>query len=117
MGKRTLCSLLIAGSLVAFSGCQGGPHKLRKSWEDWTNQKYTESSWVHGALLSDIIPVYPIVGFVLGFGDLFVNAYYFWSKDAWDGKGTGFDHKALVGAEKSVSSFIDKADDMMDDGM
>ena len=109
MGKKTLSTLLIAGSLLALSSCNSGPHKLRRSWEDWTNQKYTEDSWIHGALLQDVLPVYPIVGFFLAVGDiLVVNTYYFWSDDVWDRKGTGFDHKALEGAEKSVGSFIDE---------
>ncbi len=109
MAKRTLSTLFIAGSLLALSSCSSGPHKLRRSFEDWSNQKYTEDSWIHGALLQDILPVYPIVTFALGFADILVlNTYYFWSDDVWDRKGTGFNHKALDGAEKSVGSFIDE---------
>jgi hypothetical protein len=100
--KKFLCAGALAGALL-LSSCQSGPKRLGRSWDDWVNQKYTESSWVHGALLQDILPVYPIVGLFAGIGDLFVNFYYFWWKDAWDGKGTGFEHKSVMGAEKSVA--------------
>ena len=107
MKKRSLCALALATTMLATSSCSSGPHKLRRGWEDYTNQKYTESSWIHGALLQDVLPVYPLVTLVMGIGDwLIVNPYYFWSQDAWDGKGTGFDHVALEGAEKSVGTWM-----------
>ena len=101
--KKMLCVGALASALL-LSSCQSGPKRLTRTWDDWVNQKYTESSWVHGALLQDILPVYPIVGFFAAVGDvLFVNTYYFWWKDAWDGKGTGFNHKNPEGAAKSVA--------------
>ena len=69
------------------------------------NQKYSESAWVHGALLQDIVPVYGVVGAFAGLGDvLLLNPYYFWSQDAWDNRGTAFKHKELVNVQRVVAS-------------
>lgn len=104
MKKKLIGALFLAAGLTALSSCQSGPRRLTRNWDDYVNQKYTENAWVHGALLQDILPVYPIVGFVMSVGDwLIVNPYYFWSKDAWDNKGTGYDHEALEGAEKTTT--------------
>ena len=100
--KKLALACAIAATLLA-SSCMSGPKRLTRSWDDWVNQQYTENAWLHGALLQDIVPVYPIVGFVAGIGDAFVNFYYFWSKDAWDNKGTGFEHEQVQGAEKMVA--------------
>jgi len=102
--KKLVTSTILAASLFLVVGCASGPRRLSRNWDTWVNQKYTESSWLHGALLQDVLPVYPIVGVVMGIGDLLiVNPYYFWSKDAWDGKGTGYDYRAVQGAERTVT--------------
>jgi len=84
-----LCVVLGTGA-----GC-GGPHYLTNSVSDWYAQKYHESPWIYGNVLS-----YALYGFVAGFawmGDaVFVNTYYFWSQDAepgGNGKGSTFDHQ------------------------
>jgi hypothetical protein len=93
-----LCALMFTTS------CWTGPMRLSRTWDDFWNQKYTESAWIHGALLGTVLPVYPIVGFFAEFVDVLVlNTWTFWSKDAWDNHGTGFNHKALTGATRSVS--------------
>jgi len=100
--KKSLLALVLA--TFALTACQSGPKRLTRSWDDWTNQKYTENAWVHGALLQDILPVYPIVGLFAAIGDvLIVNPYYFWSTDAWDNKGTGFTHETVQGSNKLVA--------------
>lgn len=100
--KKSLLVLPLA--LLTLTACQSGPKRLTRSWDDWVNQKYTENAWVHGALLQDVLPVYPLVGLIATIGDtLFVNPYYFWAKDAWDSKGTGFTHEPVEGTEKVVA--------------
>ena len=96
-----LVACVLALSLSTTS-CYSGPRRLSNSWNDWTNQKYSENAWMH-AILSTPLPVYPIVEFAAGFADLFYNAYYFWSKDAWDNKGTAYVHKNPEGATKTVA--------------
>ena len=106
--------LVLAAAVAALTltSCQSGPKRLSRNWDNWVNQKYTESSWIHGALLQDILPVYPIVGFVMAIGDtLLVNPYYFWSEDAWDGKGTGFNYAQSTDAQRSVGGFFDPRSD------
>lgn len=104
MPRRTLCLLILTFGLFTLTSCASGPRRLSRNWDDWVNQKYTEGAWLNGALLQDVIPVYPVIGLVMVIGDvLFVNPYYFWTKDAWDNKGTGYDHEALEGAERSVT--------------
>ena len=67
---------------------------------------YSEDSWIHGALLQDIIPAYPIVGFFAAVADtLVVNPYFFWAHDVSDRKGTAFVYDQVEGAEKSVSGW------------
>jgi hypothetical protein len=104
--KKLLAAAILATSATVLSGCMSGPMRLTRTWDDYVNQKYTESSWIHGALLQDILPVYPIVGFVMSLGDVIVmNPIQFWGKDAWDGKGTGYDHKNPEGAERTVTGY------------
>ena len=105
MTKKLLGSLALAAAITCLSSsCVSGPRRLSRNWDDWVNQKYTEQSLIHGALLQDILPVYTIVAFVMAIGDvLIVNPYYFWTEDVWDQKGTGYDHEALQGAEKTVT--------------
>lgn len=100
--KKTLGLALVVGALLMSSGCYSGPRRLSHAWDDWTQQKYAENAWMH-AVLSDIIPVYPFVGFVAAIGDAFYNMYYFWGKDAWDNKGTAYVHKNPEGAAKTVA--------------
>lgn len=103
--KKTFGLGLVACVLalgLSTTSCYSGPRRLQNSWDDWTNQKYSENAWMH-AILSTPLPVYPIVSFAAGFADLFYNAYYFWGKDAWDNKGTSYVHKNPEGAAKTVA--------------
>ncbi len=94
MKNRKFAVLVAAMFLPLLSGCASGPSKLSRGWDDFVNEKYSENAWVHGAVLQDILPVYPLVGLFAGLGDgLFVNPYYFWGKDAWDNRGTAYHHK------------------------
>ena len=106
MIKKLTCASVLALALMTTS-CQSGPKRLSRTWDDWVNQKYSESAWIHGAVLQDIVPVYPIVGLFAGFCDGFYNLYYFWGKDAWDNKGTSFTHKAVTGSDKLVAGCSD----------
>jgi len=99
---KKMFGLALLVGLVATSGCYSGPTRLSNAWGDFSNQKYSENAWMH-AILSSVLPVYPIVGGFAAFGDLFLNAYYFWAKDAWDNKGTAYVHKNPEGASKTVA--------------
>ena len=102
--KKTLFRSAALASLLLAASCVSGPRRLSRNFDTWTNQKYTENAWLHGALLQDVLPVYPIFGFVCAIGDwLIVNPYTFWTKDAWDNKGTGYEYKNPEGAEKVVT--------------
>lgn len=100
--KKTVGLAVAAAVLSVCAGCASGPSRLSNSFGDWRNQQYSESAWLH-ALLTEVIPVYPLVQGLAGIGDLFVNAYYFWAKDAWDNKGTAYVHMNPEGAEKTVT--------------
>jgi len=90
--------LALALGLCMLTGCICGPNRLSRGWDDEVNTLYSKSPWVHGALLQEIIPVYPIVGFFMSVGDFIVlNTWYFWTDDAWDGHGAGFVHTAPPG--------------------
>ena len=92
-----LCTVLVSGV-----GC-GGPMYLSNSTGDWYAQKYHESPWLFGNVLS-----YGIYGFVYGFAifadSLVVNTYHFWAKDAQpfgDAKGSTFEHKPVTPGKKA----------------
>ena len=105
--KKVILSSLVAFSLLA--SCQSDPSRLSRTWDDWTNIKYTEDSLVHGALLQDIIPVYPIVGLVMRIGDiLFVNPWYFWRYDVWNKTGTGYNHENPPEGATTVTGYADE---------
>jgi hypothetical protein len=68
-----------------------GPHQLRRTVDDWDQKLYVKSPWIDAVLW--VVPVFPLANFGAWVGDFFVtDAYAFWFKDAWDGKGTGFEH-------------------------
>jgi hypothetical protein len=102
--RKPLATMALLCALMFTTSCVTGPSRLSRTWDDFYNQKCTESVWIHGVLLNEIIPVYAFVGAFAWLGDVIVlNTWTFWSKDAWDNHGTGFNHKALTGAAKSVS--------------
>ena len=88
----------LALGLCLLTGCICGPNRLARGWDDTVNTLYSKNAWLHGALLQNVLPVYPLVGAVMWLGDfLIVNPWYFWSEDAWDNQGTGFKHEAPPG--------------------
>jgi hypothetical protein len=94
---------------MGLSGCAAGPHQLRRSVDDWDQKLYVNSPWLNAVLW--IVPVIPIAHFLGGIGDfLIVDAYSFWFKDAWDGKGTGFKHLEVQATDGQMKSLL------LDDG-
>ena len=98
---RLVCALL---ALTTFAACSAGPHQLNRSVDDWDQKMYIDQPWLNGVLW--FVPVFPIAHFLATVGDFLVtDAYAFWLKDAWDGKGTAFTHfspKATDGAMGSL---------------
>lgn len=106
MKRKSLLAGLALSSLLCLSACRSGPNRMARSWDNHVNQKYSEDAWVHGALLQDILPIYPIVGLVAGVGDvLFVNPYFFWIHDLRSRQGTAFVYTQPEGSQKEVSGW------------
>ena len=104
--RKSLATLALLGAILFTTSCVTGPFRWSRTWDDYRNQKYTESAWVHGVLLSEIIPFYPFVGALTSIGDVvLLNTWIFWTKDAWDNVGTGYNHTALSGAKRSVTGW------------
>lgn len=102
--KKTLVVLPLL-ALGALSSCSSGPHQLTRSVDDWDQKSYIESPWLNGVL--HFIPVIPIAMFIGGIGDFFItDAYAFWFKDAWDGKGTAFTRFDQTPTDGSMSSLL-----------
>lgn len=96
---------LSLASAVAFSSCMAGPHQLKRTVDDWDHQMYIESPWINGVLW--FVPIIPLAGFAASIGDFFVtDAYAFWFKDAWDGKGTAFTHYNPTPTDGSMESLM-----------
>jgi hypothetical protein len=91
--RKVAIALVATVSLSMFAGC-GGPYYVSGSIDDFYAQKYTESPWLWGNVI--VNGLFGIAHNVCMFIDQFVNAYYFWAKDAQpggDGKGTYYEHK------------------------
>jgi hypothetical protein len=102
MKTRFLAPLALT---VVLASCSAGPHQLTRSVDDWSHKSYVESPLLNGVL--HFIPVIPIVGFLAAIGDFFItDAYAFWFKDVWDGKGTGFDHLDVAPTDGQMSSLL-----------
>ena len=101
---RKLAIALLA-SCCFFGSCAAGPHQLRRSVDDWDHKMYVNSPWIDAVLW--VIPVMPLAFFGAGIGDFFVtDAYAFWFKDAWDGKGTGYSHLAVTPTDGQMKSLL-----------
>lgn len=106
--RTTLVLSAAATAALTMSSCNSGPKQLTRTWDTWVNQKYADDAYVHGLILQDLVPVYTFVGFFALMGDwLFLNPYYFWSEDVWDGRGTAYDYEDADGAKRSVESLLD----------
>jgi len=104
MKKSILAGLAVAFALSFTSGCASGPNRVSYTWQEWRDQKYSESAWIHGALLQDIIPVYGIGTLIAGLGDLLIfNPVQFWGTDAWDNRGTVFTKSNVEDPIRTVS--------------
>ena len=102
MNRKLLGTLVLLGGIALTSACYSGPKRLQRSWDDYENKAYVENAWLSGIL--GVVPVYPLVMWAAGIGDLFYNFYYFWFVDALDNNtGTAFLHENPTGAAKSVS--------------
>jgi hypothetical protein len=100
--RKVLIAALLAASCL-FTSCAAGPHQLRRTVDDWDHEMYVKSPWVDAVLW--IVPVFPIMNFGAFVGDFLVtDAYAFWIKDAWDGKGTGFKHYEVKPTDGQMSS-------------
>jgi len=101
---RKIVTALALGATLSLSGCLAGPHQLRRSLDDFDRQLYVDNPIVDGVLW--VVPVFPIGFFVAQVGDFFItDAYAFWIKDVWEGKGTGFEH-IDVEAQKTMKSLL-----------
>ena len=100
--KKLCLSLALATTLAA---CAAGPHQLRRTVDDWDQKMYVQNPWLDGVLW--VIPVIPLAFYGSMIADFFVtDAYSFWFKDAWDGKGTAFTHYNPVPTDGSMSSLL-----------
>jgi hypothetical protein len=99
---RLVCALL---AITTFAACTVGPHQLRRSVDDWDQKTYVDSPWLDAVLT--VIPVIPICTALAAIGDFFVtDAYAFWFKDAWDGKGTAFTHFSPTPTDGAMGSLL-----------
>ena len=100
--KGLVTTAALAATTLAATSCNSGPKQLSRTWDTKVNQWYAEDSWIHGALLQDILPVYPIVGFVAAIGDALVpNPIQFGGTDVWDRKGTADEYAQPAGAGRT----------------
>jgi hypothetical protein len=106
MGRRAVLVVIVC-CLLLCNACISGPWMLSKSFNDKTTNLYSQNAWLHGALLQDIVPAYPIAQLFLGIGDLFVNFWFFWSRDAWTNKGTVMIHDIPRGPNSMLNIWTD----------
>lgn len=105
MRKSFLALAAAAVTSISLTSCLAGPHQLRRTVDDWDHKMYVDSPWLNGVLW--FVPVFPLLNFGASIGDFFVtDAYAFWLKDAWDGKGTGFKHYDVTPTDGQMSSLL-----------
>jgi hypothetical protein len=102
-GMRTLRRRVCLAALLALSACAAGPHQLRRSIDDWDHKSYVNSPWWNAALW--VVPVFPLCYAGAFVGDFLVtDPWAFWLEDAWDGKGTGFEHLPVQWTDGRMTS-------------
>lgn len=105
MRKPLLALLATTVMCFSFTSCAAGPHQLKRTVDDWDHKMYVSSPWLDAVLW--VVPMWPILYFGAGIGDfLIVDAYAFWFKDAWDGKGTGFKHYDVAPTDGQMTSLL-----------
>ena len=88
---RTLRGSLLLLGVASLASCTAGPHQLRRSIDDWDHKSYVNSPWWNATLW--IVPVMPVCYLgAFALDSLITDPWAFWFEDAWDGKGTGFEH-------------------------
>ena len=103
--RKFICSLLLGAAAVSMTSCAAGPHQLKRTVDDWDHKTYVNSPWLNAVLW--IVPVMPLAHFGAGIGDFFIgDAYAFWFKDAWDGKGTGYKHLMVEPTDGQMGSLL-----------
>ncbi len=104
---KKLATAVALAACVSLSSCLSGPHQLVRTVDDWDQKVYIQSPWLNAVLY--IIPVFPFAKFGAGIADFFVtDAYAFWFKDAWDNKGTGFEHYTQTWTDGRMKSLLSK---------
>ncbi len=91
--------------LLSLGACAAGPHQLQRSVDDWDQKLYVENPLLDGVLW--VIPVFPLLNLGAAVGDfVIVDAWYFWSQDVWDGKGTAFKHFDVAPTDGTMESLL-----------
>lgn len=97
-----------ACGLAVLASCAAGPHQVRRTVDDFDHKLYVQNPLLNGVLW--VIPVFPIAYYGAMIVDFFVvDAYHFWFKDVWAGKGTGFEHFTVESESRVQSLLIDDA--------
>ncbi|HLQ36919.1 MAG TPA: hypothetical protein VK348_03900 [Planctomycetota bacterium] len=104
--QKQLTAILVAATLsCGLTSCFAGPHQLRRSVDDWDHKLYVNSPWIDAVLW--VVPVFELANWVAWVGDFIVtDGYTFWFKDAWDGKGTGYEHLKVEATDGKMSSLL-----------
>lgn len=98
--------------LLGLAACAAGPHQLKRSVDDWDQKMYVENPLLDGVLW--VVPVFPILTLGASVGDfLIVDAWYFWTQDVWDGKGTAFQHYEVTPTDGHLESLLSSGSKFM----
>ncbi|MEZ5963713.1 MAG: hypothetical protein R3F56_07690 [Planctomycetota bacterium] len=102
---KKLALTLALGATALLPSCLAGPHQLQRTVDDWDQKTYITNPWISAALW--VVPVFPLAKFGASVADFFVtDAYAFWFKDAWDMKGTGFEHYKQTWTDGRMKSLL-----------
>lgn len=105
MNQNLRISLALCAAAALSTACAAGPHQLTRTVDDWSNRLYVQSPVMNGVL--HIVMVIPLASAVAAVGDFFItDAAAFWLDDAWDGKGTAFQHLAVTATDGQMQSLL-----------
>ena len=100
MKRFAAASLALLILTLPLAGCHG-PQKLSRSLDEWSNDRYVDSPWLVGNMLTHLVLTAATA--VTWTADSFINIYYFWVDDAkpfGTGKGTAYPFKAVTPTKK-----------------
>jgi len=91
MKRNVVLAIALLAIAVVASGCAAGPWTCENTVRDWAADVYAYDTYLGTLNYYTVAPIGTAIGGVLDM--VFVNTYWWWVHDVWEGTGTTFTHK------------------------